>query len=170
MPKVLVSYVHYIEAFNIRLGKVLGWSVIVLIGILSIEAVSRYILHSPTEWSLELATFVFGTYFILGGAYVLLRGAHVNLDLLYNRWSPKTRAIADLATFSLLAVYVCIFVWGGIENVSYSLALGQHSSSAWGPPLAPMKIITVVGAGLLFLQGVALFIRDLSIVKGKPIP
>jgi TRAP-type mannitol/chloroaromatic compound transport system permease small subunit len=169
MPKVLASYVRYIESFNMRLGKVLGWFVLVLISILVIEGISRYIFNNPTKWSLELSAMVFGTYFIIGGAYVLLRGGHVNMDVLYNRWSPKTRAIVNLATFSLLAVYLITFIWGGIENVSYSLALGQRSSSAWAPLLAPSKIITVVGVVLLFLQGVAFFIRDIYIAKGKPI-
>lgn len=170
MSKALLSYVHYIELFNIRLGKILGSLVFVLIGILLFEAVSRYIFNAPTGWSVELSAFVFGTYFILGGGYVLLRGGHVNMDILYNRWSPKTRAIVNLATFSLIAAYLVVFMVGGIENVSYSLKWGQHSASMWAPPLAPIKIITTVGAGLLLLQGVAFFIRDLSIARGKPIP
>ena len=170
MPKALVSYVHYIESFNTRLGKILSNLVFLLIGILLFEAVSRYIFNAPTKWSVELATFVFGTYFIIGGAYVLLRGGHVNMDILYNRWSPKTRAIVNLATFSLIAVYLVVFVVGGIHSAGFALMFGQRSASMWEPPLAPIRIITTVGAGLLLLQGVAFFIRDLSIARGKPIP
>lgn len=167
MPKALVSYVRYMELFTTRLGKILSGAVFVLIGILLIEAVARYIFNNPTPWSIELATFVFGTYFLFGGGYVLLRGGHVRMDALYNRWSLKTRAIVNAATFSLLAVYLIVFILGGISNITYTLAYNVHSTSQWAPPLAPIRIIVVVGAGLLLLQGVAILIRDIATIRGK---
>lgn len=169
MPKALVTYVRYIESTNAWLGKILSGAIFGLIGILLIEAVSRYIFNAPTPWSVELSGFVFGTYFLIGGGYVLLRGSHVKMDALYSRWSPKTKAIADAATFSLLAVYLIVLILGGIPSTAFSLSFGQHSHTMWGPPLAPIKIIVIVGAVILLLQGVAFFIRDLSIIRGKPI-
>lgn len=170
MRKALEIYVRYIDSINAWIGKILKFSIFMLIFVLLIEAVRRYIFNAPTPWSLELAQFVLGTYFLIGGGYVLLRGGHVKMDALWSRWSPRTRAMADLATFSLFAVYLIVFILGGIGNAAYSLTFGQHSGTSWGPPLAPIKLITVVGAFLLLLQGVAFFIRDLSILRGKPIP
>lgn len=169
MPKVLVSYVRYIESMTRWVGGLLKYAVLVLIAILLVEAVSRYVFNASTSWSIELSQFVLGAYFLLGGGYVLLRGGHIRMDIFYSRWSPRTKAISGVATFSLLAVYLIVFIIGGIGEAAFSLRLDQHSASVWGPPLAPIKIIITVGAGLLLLQGLAFFIRDLSFIRGKPI-
>ena len=169
MPKALVTYVRCIESVNVWLGKILPYFVLVLIGILLIEGISRYIFHTPTDWSIELSLFVIGTAFLLGGAYVLLRDEHVRMDMLYNRWSVRRRAIADLATFPLLFAYFIVIIVGGMNSLSFTLRLDQHFPSAWGPHMAPIKIIIMIAASLILLQGVAFFIRDLSVVRGKPI-
>ena len=170
MPKIVVDYVRYMDSFTLHFGRGMRWAIFMLIGILLIEAVSRYIFGRPTQWSLEMATFTFGAYFIAGGAYALLRGEHVRMDVFYSRWHPKKQAIADIATFSLLAVYLIVFVLGGIASSTYSIVTHHHTASMWGPPYAPIKVITTVGAAMLVLQGVASLIRDIATIKGKPIP
>lgn len=169
MPKVLVAFVRGMASANGWLGKVISGAVLVLIAVLIFESISRYVFNNPTSWSLELSGFIVGTYFILGGGYTLLNDEHVRMDSLYNRWSPKKRAMADLATFSLLALYIVVYLLGGIPNAMRAVRVGERSMTMWGPPLAPIKVILVVGAFILLLQGVALFIRDISIVRGKPI-
>lgn len=169
MPKVLVIYVRHIESMSAWLGKILSGGIFVLIGILLVEAVSRYVFNAPTTWSIEMAQFTLGTYFLLGGAYVLSRRQHIRMDAFYSRWSMRRRATTDLATFAIFAVYLIVLIQSGIDNAAFSLQFSQHSSSEWGPPLAPIKIILTVGACLLFFQGVALLIRDLAIVRGKPL-
>jgi TRAP-type mannitol/chloroaromatic compound transport system permease small subunit len=169
MPKAAEVYVRCIGSMNARLAKGLKYGIFAIIGILLIEAVSRYIFRNPTTWSIELGQFVFGTLFLIGGGYVFLVDGHVRMDAVYSRWSPKTRSIVDLITFSMLGVYMIVFIIGGFSDIEYTLAVGQQSSSAWHPPLAPIKIIMLVGAFLLFLQAIALFIRDIAAVKGKPI-
>ena len=170
MPKAVVTYVRSIQLVNVQLGKILKFGVLVIVGILLTEVISRYVFNAPTMWSMELSAFVFGAYFFLAGGYVLLRGGHVSMDLLYNRWSPKRRAITDLATFSLLAVYSLLFILGGIDDIIFSIRFGLTTSSMWAPPMAPIKIIIVTGVVLLFLQGIAFLIRDLATVRGKSIP
>lgn len=169
MPKVLVAYVRCIDSMHTRLGQGLKFAFLAILGILTIEIVARYVFSYPTPWSVELSMFILGTYFFVGGGYALLRGAHVNMDVLYHRWSPRTRAIVNLATFSLFVVYFVVFIWGGIRNTVWALEHGQHASTLWAPPLAPIKLIITVGAGLLFLEAIAFFIKDLSIARGKPI-
>jgi TRAP-type mannitol/chloroaromatic compound transport system permease small subunit len=167
MPKALVAYVRYIESMNNWLGKAVGGLVFALIGILLFETISRYVFNDPTVWSLELGAFIWGFYFLIGGGWVLLREGHVRMDALSHRWPPRRRAIFDLATFALMAVYLVTFIIGGIDGVLYSLGVGEVSFSKWNPPLAPIKIIVVIGAVLLLLQGIAFLIRDFSILRGK---
>lgn len=169
MPKILVRYVRCIESLNALTGRMLTGGIFVLIGILLIEIVSRYVFNAPPKWSIELSLFVLGFYFCIGAGYTLLTGAHIRMDALYGRWTPKRKAIADVATFGLLAVYLIVFIVGGIEDAAYALEYTQRTRSMWGPPLAPIKIILTVGATLLLLQGIALFIRDLATICGKEI-
>lgn len=170
MPKAVVAYVKAIESVMLRIGKGLSiGGILTLVFILLFETISRFGFNKPTEWSIELATFVMGTYFFIGGGYVLLTGGHVRMDVLYSRWSPRKRAIVDLATFPLVGVWLIVFLIGGIRNVEFSLSLGQTSHTPWSPPLAPIKIIMVAGIVLILLQVIALFFRDISIVRKQPI-
>ena len=168
MAKVLMIYVQRIESMNRWLGKIVSFLVYSMIFIYVFEAVRRYVFNIATIWAFELSQFILGSYFLLGGAYVLQCNEHVRMDALYNRWSVKQRAIIDLATFSLVVIYLTVFIWGGILDVGFALRYDQRIASLWAPPVAPIKIIVTVGAAVLLLQAVALFIRDVSIVKGKP--
>jgi TRAP-type mannitol/chloroaromatic compound transport system permease small subunit len=165
MPKALVMYVRSMNSANAQLGKIGKYGVLVIVAILLIEAISRYGFNSPTIWSMELTEFVFGFYFFIGGGYVLLRGEHVNMDLFYSKWSPKRKAITDIFTFPLLAVYFIVFIISGVDNVVGTLKWGQTTTSLWSPPLGPIKIIVLIGGILLFLQGIAFLIRDVSILR-----
>ena len=169
MPKLLVNYVRYVDAMNNRLGRGLKYGVLVLVGILVIEGVSRYIFNRPTAWSIELAEFTLGAYFLLAGGYCLLHDRHVRMDALYNRLSLKTQAILEAVTFSLLAIYLGVWLLGGYYNIRFAFEMNQHYASTWGPHLGPIKIIIEVGAFLLLLQGVAILIRNVSFIRGKPI-
>lgn len=170
MPRALVAYVHAIEAMHTRLGKAMRVGVFVLVGILLIEAISRYIFNNPTIWSVELSGYTFGTYFLIGGGYVLLRGRMVRMDALYARWSPRRKAITDLFTFVFLAVFLISWILGGITVTKSSIGYGQVSSSMWGPPVGPILLITTLAAFLMLLAAVALLIRDIATVRGRPIP
>ena len=169
MPGPVVSFVHAIESFTERLGKVFVWLVIVLIAILLIEAGMRYFAHVPTVWSLELSEFVFGTYFFVAGGYTLLHNRHIRMDAFYSRWSRKRRALVDAITFSIIAVYLIFFFVGGIGNSMFSLKFNMVSQSAWGPPMSPIRIIITVGVFLMFLMALVQFIRDIAVVRGKEI-
>ncbi|MFC1938547.1 TRAP transporter small permease subunit [Chloroflexota bacterium] len=169
MPSVLVRYVRYVDLMNNWLGKVLRFSALAIIGILLVEIVSRYIFNAPTLWAIEMATFILGAYFFIGGGYVLLREGHIRMDILYHRWSPRTRAIVGVATFFLAVIYLVTFIWGGIIDASYSLTFNQHSGSNWAPALAPIKIILVIGAFVLLLQASSFFIKDLATIRRKKI-
>lgn len=167
MTKALVAYVQTMNSVNTRLGKAVRYLVFVGIGILVVEGVSRYFFNIPTPWSLEMSKFVLGAYVALGGGYALLCESHVRMDAFYCRWSVKRRAIADAATFSIAIVYLITVLRGGIEDSIYAATSGQLSASEWGPPLYPIKIIMTSGVIIIVLATVALFLRDLLIIKGK---
>jgi len=157
----LSKIVCVVDYISITIGKLCKYLIIVLIGSMFLEIILRYVLNRPTQWSIEWTVYVFGTYFFMSGGYVLLRDGHVRMDILYSKWSKKGKIIADIATFPLLAIYLGLFVYGGIGNVQFALKFNQHSRTLWGPPIAPIKAIITIGGLLLLIQGIANLIRNI---------
>ncbi|BCX18410.1 MAG: C4-dicarboxylate ABC transporter [Geminicoccaceae bacterium] len=170
MPPALVRYVRFVDALNRTVGRVLIWTIFAFLLLLLYASFSRTVLNVPLVWSVETAQFLLAAYFLLGGGWSLLADAHVRMDLLYARWSPRTRAFADSLTAFCLFFYLAVMLIGGMSSTHYAIVYDQRNYSAWAPPLAPIKIVMVVGLVLIFLQAVALFIRDLARWRGRPLP
>ncbi|MDD5591427.1 MAG: TRAP transporter small permease subunit [Dehalococcoidales bacterium] len=170
MPRVLANYVRYIDTMNRKVGVGVGYVVLVIIGILLVEAIRRYGFNMPTVWSIEMSQFLFGAYFIVGGGYALLSGGMVRMDILYSRWSVRKRAIIDAALFAFMAIYLVTTLIACTEHAMLSTQMLQHSGSPWRPPLYPIKITVAIGVFLLLLQAISCFIRDIATIRGKPLP
>lgn len=160
---------RYIDLTNRAVGKFAMFIVFGMIGILLNEAIGRTFFNTPHIWSVETAQFVMAAYYLLGGGWSLLIEGHVRMDLLYGRWSARKRATVDAFTGSLLIFYMVLLVHGGITGTQYALKYGQVNYTSWAPPLAPIKIIMVVGITLMLLQVIATFFKDLAIARGKAI-
>ena len=167
MPKVIQAYVRYVDAVNRVLGSAVMYLALVMMGLLLFASVTRYIFNVPFIWIIEMSQFLMAAYYILGGGYSMQLDAHVRMDVLYERWRPKTRAFMDSITAFFLVFYLVIMMYGGISSSAYSLKYNQVNYSAWAPPMAPIKIIMTVGIVLMLLQAIALFFRDLAKVTGR---
>jgi len=144
--------------------------VVFLVLVVVYEVVSRYGFDSPTIWAWEISRMLGGSVFVLGFAWVLIIKAHVRVDLLYKRLSPRGQAILDVV-FTLIMVFpLWIFVMPRMINwTMQSWAIHEVSSdSAWRVIVYPLKTVAPVAIFLLLLALVATFIRDLrTIVRGK---
>jgi len=149
-----------INGFSTITANTARWLVMIIISITVYDTVMRYFFNSPTIWAYELAGWLLGPLWLLGGAYVLLHDEHVRLDILYQRFSPRKRAIIDLVTFTLLFFYCSLILIHGWDYFLYSFAKNEHSLTVWGPPIWPFKLMIPVGAAFILLQGIAKYIRD----------
>jgi len=168
--KLLSKMLHTVDRFSTIIGKLCKYLILIILGIMLFEIISRYMFNKPTEWVIEMSSYMFGAYFFLSGAYTLIHDQHVRMDLLYVKWPRKVKKIADIVTFPLFAVYLGLLIYGGIGNIQFSLKFKEHSSSLWGPPLAPIKMVITIGTALLLIQGIAILIRDIFIVFNKELP
>jgi len=155
-----VSYCRFVANISEWSGRVVSIVLFLLVGVLTYEVITRYALNSPTIWAHQLSLFLFGTIGMIGGAYVLLHKAHVNLDILYSRVSPRQQAILDLITAPLFFFIIILMIWVGGRFALHSWKILEPSSTVWAPPIYPFKTIIPLAAFLLLLQGVAKFIRD----------
>lgn len=168
MPEALKTYVRIVDAFNRRVGRIVMYGVFVMMGILLYSSISKT-MFLPSQWTLEMAQFVMAGYYLLGGAYSLQLDSHVRMDLLYGKWSPRTKAMVDVATIFMLFVYLYFLLYGGISSTAYALKFSETSYSSWRPYMAPIKIIMVVGIALTFLQATSILIKDIAVARGRPI-
>ena len=150
-----------VDDINDWVGKVLSFGVLVMFVLVITEVVRRYFFNYPSVWGNELTQLIFGMYAVLSGGYILRWDGHVNVDLVYNRFSPKVKAIMDIITFFVFLLFCgMLLVYGG-SLAWESLTTLEHSQSAWNPPLYPFKIMIPLGAILLLLQGFAKLIRNI---------
>jgi TRAP-type mannitol/chloroaromatic compound transport system permease small subunit len=165
----LNKFIRTIDAINDWVGRILSYFLFAFFVLLFIEVILRYFFNSPTVWANELAQMLFGAYAILGGGYILLTGGHVNVDIVYTRFSAKTRAAVDIVTSTLFFLFCgMLLVYGG--SLAWdSLSRFEHSQSAWNPPLYPAKLMIPTAAALLILQGITKLIRDILILLGKDV-
>ena len=169
MPKPIQLYVRYVEAVGYWIGRFAMYLIFPMGAILLYSTVARIILGYPVNWALEMTQFMLSAYYLLGGAYSMQINAHVRMDLFYGNMKPKTRAIVDSFTILFVVFYLCVLLGGGISSTNYAIVYHQKNYTAWGPVLWPIKVVMTTGIFLMLLQLISTFIKDVAVVRGKPI-
>lgn len=169
MPRPILLYVRGVDALSRVVGRCVLYLIFVMMGILLYSSVARSAFNSPPLWANEMSQFTLASYYLLGGAYAMLLHGHVRMDLLYSRWSPKGQAVVDAITIFFLIFYLVFLLVGGISSTHYALEYNQKNYSSWAPPLAPIKIIMCIGIGLMLLQAISTFFKDIARARGTPI-
>lgn len=160
------KFLKAIDRLNTWFGEITAYFIYFGMIVISFEVVMRYFLRAPTLWGTGVAQRIFVLYFFLSGGYVLLRGKHINMDVLYAKLSVRTRAILDLITGVLTLGFAACVTWYGSIFAWQSLRMLERDNTAWQGPLYPFHLAVPVAAVLLLLQAVAKFIRDFSLAIG----
>lgn len=145
-------------------GRLISGFIFLLAFLLLYDVVMRFAFNAPTIWCHELALHVFGAYAVLAGPYALLHGEHVKIDIVYNRFSPRGRAVIDVITYPLFFIFIGLLLYHGFNIGMRSFELRQTvSPSPWASPLWPVKLTVPLAALLMLLQGLAQYIRTLTL-------
>jgi len=169
VPKAAIAFVRYVDALNYRVGRFAMYLFFVMGGILLASTASRLVLGIPINWALEMSQFILSAYYLLGGAYALQIDQHVRMDLFYGRLSARRKAYTDAFTILFVVFYLCVLLGGGISSTNYAIVYHQKNYTAWGPVLWPIKVVMTTGIFLMLLQLISTFIKDVAVVRGKPI-
>jgi TRAP-type mannitol/chloroaromatic compound transport system permease small subunit len=162
MPALIRFYVRWVDAVNRVVGNVVMYLALVMMALLLFASVTRYVFNVPFIWIIEMSQFLMAAYYLLGGGYSMQLDAHVRMDVLYERWTPRTRAWVDTVTAFFLIFYLVFLLRGGFASSLYSLKYDQRNYSAWAPPMAPIKIIMTVGIALMLLQAFSMLFKDIA--------
>jgi TRAP-type mannitol/chloroaromatic compound transport system permease small subunit len=140
----------------------------VLMAVLLWSSLSNIVRHNAI-WTLETAQFIMVAYYMLGGPYSLQLDSNVRMDLLYHRWSDRTKAWVDAFSIFALMFYLGVLLYGAVESTVYSIEYAERSPTAWRPYIAPIKIVMCVGVFLMLLQSTAFFFKDVARLRGEEI-
>ncbi|UCH19948.1 MAG: TRAP transporter small permease subunit [Deltaproteobacteria bacterium] len=162
------SILRSIDAISEWTGKCTAFILLPGIVILAWEVVSRYALNHPTMWAHGSSQRLFAVYYVLGGAYVLRNKDHVGVDIIYNRFSLRTKAVLDLVTSFAFFIFCGVLLWQGVGFAMTSLSQLEPDDTPWRAPVYPIKLMLPVGAFLILLQGLANFCRTLiTVISGR---
>ena len=151
----MIQIARGVTALNHALFASAKWLIYVIVALMLWEVASRYALNAPTAWAPELATLIFGPFFLLGGPYLLHLGGHVAVDVLSERATGRTAAVLHLIGLLLAAVFGAILLWFSAPLVLQSFQYGETSYSAWNPIIWPAKAFLPLAALMLMLQALA---------------
>ena len=164
-------FIFLVDSFTAWVGKAFAWCILLLAIGVAYEVFVRYLMRDPTSWAFDLSYLMYGTLFMMGGAYTLSRDSHVRGDVIYRLWKPKTQAKVEFVVYFLFffpGIIALIFAGTdyALESWSYNYGRGEVSiNSPAGVPISQFKTVLPVAAALLFLQGMAQVCRCIICLK-----
>jgi TRAP-type mannitol/chloroaromatic compound transport system permease small subunit len=161
------GFLHTIDGISTWVGKAAAWLIVALMSLVCIEVFKRYILNAPTAWIFDADNMLYGTLFMLCGAYTLAQNAHVRGDFLYSSMRPRMQAGLDLVLYIVFFLPgIAALIYSGYVFAGESWAINEHSNvTANGPPVYQFKAVIPVAGVLVMLQGVAEIVRCVVCLK-----
>src|SRR5262249_8054837 len=138
-----------------------SWIILLLTAAVCIEVFKRYILNSPTAWMFDADYFMYGTLFMMCGAYTLAQDAHVRGDFLYGSMRPRSQATLDLILYIVFFLPgIAALIYAGWDFAYASWLIREHVNDvADGPVVYPFKMVIPIAGSLVMLQGIAEIVR-----------
>lgn len=161
--RALTAFMNGVTRLNDVIGRWVAWLIAAMFVFLILEVGFRYLLNSPTVWTNELTQMLFGVYAVMSGGYIMAHKGHVNVDLLYSHFGPRTQAALDIVTSIVFFIFTLALLYFGIDMAQESIRNLETTFSAWNPPIWPIKAAIPIGTGLLVLQGIVKLLQDIAI-------
>jgi TRAP-type mannitol/chloroaromatic compound transport system permease small subunit len=160
-------FLYMIDGISTWTGKAAAWLIIALMTLICVEVFKRYIINMPTAWIFDASNMLYGTLFMICGAYTLAQNGHVRGDFLYSSMRPRMQASLDLALYVMFFVPgIAALVYAGYDYAADSWRINEHSNvTADGPPVYHFKAMIPLAGALVMLQGVAEIARCIVCIK-----
>jgi len=155
------SLLLFVDKVSTWVGQAFSWLIVGLTLLISWEVFSRYALDHPHAWAFDVMIMMYGTLFMMAGAYTLAKNGHVRGDVLYGFFPPRLQAGLDLTLYILFFLPgVIAFLWAGYIYAGESWAIREGSNiTADGPPYYPFKTIIPIAGAFILVQGIVEIIR-----------
>ena len=151
---------HTADHISTWVGKAAAWLIVALMLVVCAEVFKRYALNSPTAWIYDVNNMMYGTLFMLGGAYALAHDGHVRGDFLYGSMKPRTQASIDLVLYLLFFLPgIAALTWAGWTYFQDSMAIREHTFNADPIPIYPFKFVIPLAGAIVLMQGLSEMVR-----------
>ncbi|WP_372523133.1 TRAP transporter small permease subunit [Sulfuricaulis sp.] len=156
-----------VDKISTWVGQAFSICIVILTLHVSWEVFSRYALDNPRAWAFDFMIMMYGTLFMMAGAYTLAKNSHVRGDVLYGFFRPRTQAALDLTLYIIAFLPgVIALTYAGYYYAAESWAIRESSNiTAGGPPYYPFKTVIPVAGAFLLLQGIVEIIRCIICLK-----
>ena len=133
-----------------------------MVGSLVYEVGARYVFDAPTVWAYDMTFMLYGSFFMLGSAYTLMKKGHIRTDSFYGEWSPRTQGWVDVACYLVFFFpALAIFTWTGWDFFHKSWDQSERIvTSPWMPIVYPFKFVLPLAGLLLLVQGISELIKS----------
>lgn len=157
----------FIDRISMWVGKAFAWCILIMTFGVSYEVFVRYVLRDPTAWAFDISYIMYGTLFMMGGAYTLSRDGHVRGDVVFRLWPARVQASIELTLYFLFFFpAVLALIYAGIEYSGRSWKYFEVSvMSPANVPIFPFKTVIPIAGAFLLLQGIAQVIRCVLCIK-----
>lgn len=157
----MIRYIEFADRLSAWFGKAFAWAVMVMTLGVGYEVVVRRLFSAPTSWAFDVSYIMYGTLFMMGGAYTLSRNGHVRGDFIYRLWKPRTQAMVEFVLYIIFFFPgVTALIFTGWKYAARSWSYGEVSiNSPAGIPIFQLKSVIVAAGILLFIQGIAQMMR-----------
>lgn len=167
MQKILLL----VDRISTWVGQLFSWLIVVLTLLICWEVFSRYALNKPHGWVLDAQIILYGTLFMMAGAYTLAKNNHVRGDVLYGFFKPRTQAWIDLILYiAFFLPGVFAMAWAGWTFAADAVAIREQTFSADPLPIYPFKAIIPIAAFMLLAQGIVEIVRCVACIKNGAWP
>lgn len=158
---------HTIDGISTFAGKAAAWLIMGLMTLVCVEVFKRYIMNMPTAWIFDASNMMYGSLFMLCGAYTLAQNGHVRGDFLYSSMRPRTQAALDLVLYIVFFLPgIAALAYAGWDYAGDSWRIREHSNvTADGPPVYHFKAMIPLAGALLLLQGAAEIMRAIICLR-----
>jgi TRAP-type mannitol/chloroaromatic compound transport system permease small subunit len=144
MQKLLLT----VDKVSTFVGKTFSWLIVSLTFLITYEIFSRYALDAPHAYAFDMMLQMYGTLFMMSGAYTLSKNGHVRGDVLYGFFPPRLQAGLDLTLYIVFflpgVVALCagafLLVQGIVEMIRCGVCLKQGQ---WPSRVADVEEVDV---------------------------
>ncbi len=159
--KKLLKIIDGISEWSGRLFAYLLWPGV---AVLVYEVAARYVFNAPTIWAHGTTQRIFAVYYFICGAYISLHRSHIRMDILYDRFALRKRAVLDIIGFLFFLTFCGVLLWYGSRYAWSSLIRLEPCNTPFRAPLYPIKLMIPIGSLLIILQELAHLWRNIYIV------
>ena len=167
--KIVKTYITIVENISEVAGKIAMWLSSILVLLICFDVLARYFFSVSFVSVFELEWHIFALIFLFGASFTLKHDKHVRVDIFYNQFSDKQKAIVNLIGCIFFLIPFCyIVIESSIPYFLNSYNLNEGSTDYGGLPVRYIiKSMIMVGFTLLLLQGTALFFRSFLTLINK---